>query len=71
MKAVGGEVLDLALSRAKPHARFVICGGKSKIKWYLQANGRANTSVAISQYNSSTPQGPKVASLILDANHRS
>jgi hypothetical protein len=26
---VGGEVLDLALSRAKPHARFVICGGKS------------------------------------------
>ncbi|KAG6993956.1 hypothetical protein G7Y79_00049g085160 [Physcia stellaris] len=24
---VGGEVLDLALSRAKPHARFVICGG--------------------------------------------
>ncbi|KAI4150644.1 MAG: hypothetical protein L6R39_002221 [Caloplaca ligustica] len=37
---VGGEVLDLALSRAKPHARFVICG-------------------AISQYNSSKPQGPK------------
>ncbi|KAL8705962.1 MAG: hypothetical protein Q9201_000956 [Fulgogasparrea decipioides] len=37
---VGGEVLDLALSRAKSHARFVICG-------------------AISQYNSSTPQGPK------------
>ncbi|KAI4232822.1 MAG: hypothetical protein LQ352_008299, partial [Teloschistes flavicans] len=37
---VGGEVLDLALSRAKPHARFVICG-------------------AISQYNSSSPQGPK------------
>ncbi|KAI4181158.1 MAG: hypothetical protein LQ348_005068 [Seirophora lacunosa] len=26
---VGGEVLDLALSRAKPHARFVICGGPS------------------------------------------
>jgi hypothetical protein len=24
---VGGEILDLALSRAKPHARFVICGG--------------------------------------------
>ncbi|KAL8689743.1 MAG: hypothetical protein Q9218_004658 [Villophora microphyllina] len=23
---VGGEVLDLALSRAKPHARFVMCG---------------------------------------------
>ena len=26
---VGGEVLDLALARAKPHARFVICGGSS------------------------------------------
>ncbi|KAL8821184.1 MAG: hypothetical protein Q9223_000746, partial [Gallowayella weberi] len=37
---VGGEVLDLALARAKAHSRFVICG-------------------AISQYNSSKPQGPK------------
>ncbi|EXJ91855.1 hypothetical protein A1O3_00405 [Capronia epimyces CBS 606.96] len=27
---VGGEILDLALSRAKPHARFVICGGISQ-----------------------------------------
>ncbi|EMD85210.1 hypothetical protein COCC4DRAFT_34857 [Bipolaris maydis ATCC 48331] len=26
---VGGEILDLALSRAKPHARFVICGAIS------------------------------------------
>lgn len=26
---VGGEVLELALSRAKPHSRFVMCGGKS------------------------------------------
>ena len=25
---VGGDVLELALSRAKPHSRFVICGGK-------------------------------------------
>jgi NADPH-dependent curcumin reductase CurA len=24
---VGGQVLELALSRAKPHSRFVICGG--------------------------------------------
>lgn len=24
---VGGEILEAALSRAKPHARFVICGG--------------------------------------------
>ncbi|KAI4223220.1 MAG: hypothetical protein L6R36_005591 [Xanthoria steineri] len=37
---VGGEILNVALARAKPHARFVICG-------------------AISQYNSSKPQGPK------------
>ncbi|KAL8627864.1 hypothetical protein Q9189_006429 [Teloschistes chrysophthalmus] len=26
---VGGDVLDLALSHAKPHARFVMCGGMS------------------------------------------
>lgn len=27
---VGGEILDLALSRAKPHARFVMCGAISE-----------------------------------------
>jgi NADPH-dependent curcumin reductase CurA len=27
---VGGEILDLALGRAKPHARFVMCGGISQ-----------------------------------------
>ncbi|KAL6251806.1 hypothetical protein RBB50_002016 [Rhinocladiella similis] len=27
---VGGEVLDMALGRAKPHARFVMCGGISQ-----------------------------------------
>lgn len=27
---VGGEILDLALSRAKAHSRFVICGGISQ-----------------------------------------
>ncbi|KAF2750748.1 NADP-dependent leukotriene B4 12-hydroxydehydrogenase [Sporormia fimetaria CBS 119925] len=27
---VGGEILDLALSRAKPHARFVMCGAISQ-----------------------------------------
>lgn len=27
---VGGEILDLALTRAKPHARFVICGAISQ-----------------------------------------
>lgn len=26
---VGGEILDMALGRAKPHARFVMCGGMS------------------------------------------
>ena len=26
---VGGDVLELALSRAKPHSRFVMCGGDS------------------------------------------
>jgi len=35
---VGGEILDMALSRAKEYARFVICG-------------------AISQYNTSKPEG--------------
>ncbi|KIX09780.1 uncharacterized protein Z518_00861 [Rhinocladiella mackenziei CBS 650.93] len=27
---VGGEILDMALGRAKPHARFVMCGGISQ-----------------------------------------
>ena len=27
---VGGEILEMALSRAKPHSRFVICGGISQ-----------------------------------------
>ena len=27
---VGGEILDMALARAKPHARFVMCGGISQ-----------------------------------------
>jgi NADPH-dependent curcumin reductase CurA len=27
---VGGEILELALSRAKPHARFVMCGAISQ-----------------------------------------
>ncbi|KAJ4666465.1 hypothetical protein HRR95_008288 [Exophiala dermatitidis] len=32
---VGGEILDMALARAKPHARFVMCGGISQ---YNSAN---------------------------------
>ncbi|KAF4612827.1 hypothetical protein G7Y89_g15547 [Cudoniella acicularis] len=43
---VGGDVLELALSRAKAHSRFVMCG-------------------AISQYNSSQPQGPKNFSMVI------
>jgi NADPH-dependent curcumin reductase CurA len=35
---VGGEILDLALSRAKPHARFVMCGGISQ---YNAATGES------------------------------
>ncbi len=27
---VGGEILDLALARAKPHSRFVLCGAISQ-----------------------------------------
>ncbi|KAK1844233.1 NADP-dependent leukotriene b4 12-hydroxydehydrogenase [Colletotrichum chrysophilum] len=42
---VGGEILDMALARAKEHSRFVMCGG-------------------ISQYNSATPQGPRVSRFI-------
>jgi NADPH-dependent curcumin reductase CurA len=34
----GGEVLDLALGRAKPHARFVMCGGISQ---YNAGTGKA------------------------------
>ena len=33
---VGGEILDLALSRAKPHARFVMCGGISQYNSAVQ-----------------------------------
>jgi len=57
---VGGDVLELALSRAKPHARFVMCGGKWKISLVLDS--RADEMVAISQYNSAKPVGPKVRS---------
>jgi NADPH-dependent curcumin reductase CurA len=33
---VGGEILDLALSRAKPHSRFVMCGGISQYNSAVQ-----------------------------------
>ena len=33
---VGGEILDLALSRAAPHARFVMCGGISQYNEAVQ-----------------------------------
>jgi len=33
---VGGDILDMALARAKPHARFVICGGISQYNQAVQ-----------------------------------
>lgn len=29
-RVVGGEILDMCLAQAKPHARFVMCGGVSQ-----------------------------------------
>jgi NADPH-dependent curcumin reductase CurA len=51
---VGGEILDLALSRAKPHSRFVMCGGISQYNAAVQ-KGPKNVSthiqfLAISSY---------------------
>ncbi|KAK5942357.1 hypothetical protein PMZ80_004920 [Knufia obscura] len=37
---VGGEILDLALSRAAPHARFVMCGGISQYNEAVQKGPR-------------------------------
>lgn len=68
-RTVGGEILELALSRAKDHARFVICGGT--LKQQTVSMTFTDTSPAVSQYNSSKPQGPKVvhtsSSLIANA----
>ena len=36
--AVGGEVLDMALGRAKPHARFVMCGGMANALFDLSGS---------------------------------
>lgn len=60
---VGGSILELAITRAKFHARFVICGGMSSPvpilwKWLTPLT-------AISQYNSSAPTGPKVLTTTL------
>ena len=45
---VGGEVLDLALSRAKSHARFVMCGAISQYN-AKDVNGPKNYMNIISQ----------------------
>ena len=34
-RVVGGDVLDMALTRAKPYARFVMCGGECS-RWRLK-----------------------------------
>ncbi|KAF2105391.1 NADP-dependent leukotriene B4 12-hydroxydehydrogenase [Lophiotrema nucula] len=44
---VGGEILDMALARAKPHARFVICGAISQYN-KGKAQGPANYLMIIS-----------------------
>ncbi|OWO97917.1 hypothetical protein B2J93_4486 [Marssonina coronariae] len=36
---VGGEILELALSRAKAHSRFVMCGGNYQPVQFLQSSG--------------------------------
>lgn len=55
---VGGEILELAISRAKFHARFVICGGAYPL--YGCWRKLLTFPTAISQYNSAAPVGPKV-----------
>lgn len=64
---VGGEILELALSRAKPHARFVMCGGEYiPFPSFLGIlKGVLIKCVAISQYNSKTPVGPKNISMVI------
>jgi NADPH-dependent curcumin reductase CurA len=37
---VGGDILELALSRAKAHSRFVMCGGKSLSLVLLKISGQ-------------------------------
>jgi len=32
---VGGEILELALSRSKPHSRFVMCGGEYSCSFHV------------------------------------
>lgn len=44
---VGGEILDLALSRAKAHSRFVMCGGISQYN-SAKAQGPKNYLMIIS-----------------------
>nr|POE63568.1 putative nadp-dependent oxidoreductase yfmj [Quercus suber] len=66
---VGGEILDLALSRAKEHSRFVICGGISQYNT-KNAQGPKNYLMIISMrirmegfvvfdYESQYPQAKK------------
>ncbi|KAF2270488.1 NADP-dependent leukotriene B4 12-hydroxydehydrogenase [Lojkania enalia] len=45
---VGGDILDLALSRAKPHARFVMCGAISEYNKGKSVQGPKNYLMIIS-----------------------
>ncbi|KAI1086798.1 NAD(P)-binding protein [Rostrohypoxylon terebratum] len=46
---VGGEILDLALSRAATHARFVMCGSISRYNALEKAPGVRNIQVVTTQ----------------------
>lgn len=53
---VGGDVLELALSRAKPHSRFVMCGGKHCVVVSYQFSITDNAQLSAS----TTPPHPWV-----------
>jgi NADPH-dependent curcumin reductase CurA len=45
---VGGDILDLALGRAKPHSRFVMCGGISQYNAGAAQKGPKNYLMIVS-----------------------
>lgn len=55
---VGGGVLDLAFSRAKPHARFVICGGMSaSFPFLLTAILNSSSHQPVQLHRPARPEG--------------
>jgi NADPH-dependent curcumin reductase CurA len=45
---VGGDILDMALARAKPHSRFVMCGGISQYNAGSSPKGPKNYLMIVS-----------------------